>query len=84
MGIQPFHELIPNRGVFHIRIREVERLEQRSARVDATIVISGVLKSIGARYGLLGQVSTRCVFWLVVRYVQKREPNTLSRNLHSR
>lgn len=84
MGVQPFHKLISNRGMFHIRIGEVERLEQRSARVDATIVISGVLKSIGTRYGLLGQVSTRRVFWLVARYIRKRGPNTLSRNLHSR
>lgn len=62
MSIEPFHELIPNRGVFHIRIRQVERLEQRSTRVDTTIVISGVLKSIGTRYRLLSHVSTRRIF----------------------
>lgn len=84
MSVQPFHEFIPNWGMFHVRIGEVERLEQRSARVDATIVISGVLKSIGTRYGLLGQLSTRRIFWLVARYVRRHEPNTLSRNLHSR
>ena len=84
MGIQPFHEFIPNRSVFHIRIREVEGLEQRSARVDASIVISGVLKSIGTRYRLLGHVSTRRASRLAVRYSQTRGPNILSRNLHSR
>ena len=84
MGIQPFHKLIPNWSIFHIRIRQVERLEQRSARVDATIVISGVLKSIGARDRLLRHVSTRRTLWLVVRYLQMRGPNILSRSSHSR
>ena len=84
MGIQPFHEFIPNRGVFHIWIREVEGLEQRSARVDASIVISGVLKSIGTRYRLLSHVSTRRASRLAVGYSQMREPNILLRSLHSR
>ena len=84
MSIQPFHELFPNRNVFQIRIRQVERLEERSARVDATIVISGVLKSIGTRYRLLRHISTRRAFRTVVRYVQMRGPSSLSRNLHSR
>ena len=84
MSIQPFHEFIPNWGVFHIRIRQVERLEQRGARVDATIVISSVLESIGTRYCLLRYINTRRTFQLVVGYVQMRGPSILLRNLHSR
>ena len=84
MDIQPFHEFIPNRGVFHIRIWEVEGLEQRSARVDALIVISGVLKSIGTRHRLLSHVSTRRTFRLAASHSQMRGPNIPSRSLHSR
>jgi len=84
MSIQPLHEFIPNRGVFYIWVREVEGLEQRSTRVDASIVISGVLKSIGTRYRLLSHVSTRRASRLAVRHSRMRGPNILSRSLHSR
>ena len=62
MGIEPFHEIISYWDVFHVGIWQVECLEQRSTRVDTTIVISSVLESIGTRYCLLRHVSTRQTF----------------------
>lgn len=59
MGVQPFHEVVPNRSILETMLWDIQNYEKGQTRVQCPVVVAGNLSCF--RSGLLIELLSVCI-----------------------